>query len=127
MLDIVLKLCPKFSPLFKIWNFNTLIVVVTDPKNCKTVLKSCVSKPEEINFLTPGIGHGLFVLTDQEWRQRKKLLNKSFSLSILNGYFEIFKKYSQNFISILEKNVGKEVEVDSLFSFHGFELVIGNS
>lgn len=123
--DIIFKQCSNFSTLFKIWCFNSLIVVVTDPKKCRAILNDCVTKPEKIKLFSPAFGNGLFVLGGYKWAKRRKLLNNSFSIPKISNYFETFQKYSQAFVSTLAENTKNEVDVYPLLRCNSSSLIIG--
>lgn len=129
--DYLQVLCaiPDGNSLTKFWLGPFLAVSVNSPENLQVVLNSpkCQKKPSAFYNMwdaTQGlvIGHGNL------WKYHRKILNGSFTMSVLQGLLPMFNEKSMKSINLLNKHVNHgEFDVyENIAAFSLETLMKGN-
>ena len=87
----------SYGPIARLWFGPVLVVVLTDPDNIESVVKSdkfCsrgyLAKKSVEKFL----GNGLLHLDGEEWRRHRKIVSSALHINILETFVENFAKNS---------------------------------
>ncbi|ETN61351.1 cytochrome P450 [Anopheles darlingi] len=108
ILQVIDRYAPRYKSPIGLWMGPILIVGIKDnPEYFQTVLNSphLLNKLDQYKFFT--IVNGLFAAPDHAWKQERKLLNRSFSPSMLSSFVEIFNAKDFIMVDKLRKYVGK--------------------
>uniref|UniRef100_A0A182JN73 Uncharacterized protein n=1 Tax=Anopheles atroparvus TaxID=41427 RepID=A0A182JN73_ANOAO len=112
ILQVLDRYAPKYNSPIGMWMGPKLIVGIKDnPEYFQTVLNSphLLDKMEQYNFFR--IVNGLFAAPGHMWKNERKLLNRSFSPTMLTSFVDTFNDKDFIMVDSLRKFVGKG-EVD---------------
>jgi cytochrome P450 len=113
--DEMLIVSKSFESPIKIWIGPELVVFADNPEILQIVLNSqnCLDKSPHYDLML--LKKGLAIGKGELWRRHRKLLNPSFSISILQQIIPSFDEKSLIFVRNLEKEVNKKE-----FDVHGY-------
>ncbi|XP_026323157.1 uncharacterized protein LOC113232603 [Hyposmocoma kahamanoa] len=83
------------------------VYVVTDPEDSTTVANNCLAKEGFYRFARPWLGNGLATAKLPIWKTHRKLLNPSFSPSVVDSFIQIFNMQAKRLVKSLEVEVDK--------------------
>uniref|UniRef100_A0A182VPE8 Uncharacterized protein n=2 Tax=Anopheles merus TaxID=30066 RepID=A0A182VPE8_ANOME len=112
ILQVLDRYAPRYKSPIGIWMGPQLIVGIKDnPDYFQTVMNSphMLNKMDQYNFFR--IVNGLFAAPDHTWKNERKLLNRSFSPTMLSSFVDIFNDKDFIMVENLRKFVGNG-EVD---------------
>ncbi|CAG9855799.1 unnamed protein product [Phyllotreta striolata] len=107
-------LIEQYGNTFKYYLGNTLVVATCDADLIQAIVQSSkhIQKSRLYDISRIWLKDGLIVSTGDKWRQRRKLLNPSFHVSILKEFFAVFKDNSNKIVASLEQEAAKEKPID---------------
>ncbi len=92
----------------------------TDPKDVSYVLSDNFEnwkKPEKVFHMTNELfGKGIFAANGANWAVQRKALSNAFRVTDIKHSLNVFRSVTKDVISVLNDNVGKEVDVMTLFA-----------
>ncbi|CAH0597832.1 unnamed protein product [Chrysodeixis includens] len=84
------------------------IYIVTDPDVSYTIFNTCLEKDDLMYEIAKTfIGDGLVVAKVPRWKKHRKLLNPTFSHSVLATFMGVFNHQARKLVRELEKEAGK--------------------
>uniref|UniRef100_A0A182Q9E0 Cytochrome P450 n=1 Tax=Anopheles farauti TaxID=69004 RepID=A0A182Q9E0_9DIPT len=107
ILQVLDRYAPRYKSPIGIWMGPQLIVGIKDnPEYFQTVLNSphMLNKMDQYNFFH--IINGLFAAPDHAWKGQRKLLNRSFSPTMLSSFVDTFNDKDFIMVDNLRKYVG---------------------
>ncbi|KAH9404121.1 Cytochrome P450 4V2 [Tyrophagus putrescentiae] len=91
--------------VFRLWmGPRQVVYVLTDVQSIECLLTSPanVNKGSEYRFMAPWLGEGVFLLDDDAWRRRRRLLTPAFHHRTLADFLPIFGRHSRRLVEALE-------------------------
>ncbi|KAG8191701.1 hypothetical protein JTE90_016486 [Oedothorax gibbosus] len=79
---------------------------------CNTAVltdSSLLDKPMFYKFVHPIVGTGLLTSDGEKWKPRRRLLNSSFRVPVIQEFIPDFNKHSAKLVSILKEKAGGEI------------------
>ncbi|CAH0714227.1 unnamed protein product, partial [Brenthis ino] len=100
----------KYGELSQIHGLDIRIVNVTNPNDIEKILSSTEYNYKEhpYTYLTKWLRQGLLISNGNKWFQRRRMLTKTFHFNILKKFTKSFIEESEEFMKLIEKEVGKE-------------------
>ncbi|XP_068902440.1 cytochrome P450 4C1-like [Tenebrio molitor] len=99
-----MEVAEKYGPIGKVWMGPYLFIIVTDSDVLEYVLKQCLAKGSLYSLMEPLFGNGILTAPISTWRTHRKSINQTFNQTILNSYFDIFVRRSNELVVNLKKN-----------------------
>ncbi|XP_017778218.1 PREDICTED: cytochrome P450 4C1-like [Nicrophorus vespilloides] len=109
-----------------VWLAHRLFFYLKTPKQMEVVLNSpkCLEKDDLYRFSKPLIGHGLFNLNVETWKNHRKLIAPSFNQRLLDQFVDVFVEQSNILTNkVLSKKVGKFFNVEEYITAAALEMV----
>nr|AIW80015.1 cytochrome P450 CYP417B1 [Nilaparvata lugens]AIW80016.1 cytochrome P450 CYP417B1 [Nilaparvata lugens]AIW80017.1 cytochrome P450 CYP417B1-3 [Nilaparvata lugens] len=102
--------------ILRFWMGPFLWIVVSEPNYLEAIMTSeyATNKSESYQFFRFQ-ADGIFIASGQNWRRLRKIVLPSFHQRLMRNYFNVFKKESLLFTSLLEKEVDK-----GIFDMHDY-------
>ncbi|KAJ8715516.1 hypothetical protein PYW07_009998 [Mythimna separata] len=76
--------------------------LITDPEDALVVANTCLDKLFLYSFGKYWLGDGLITGSGDHWHRHRQMLRSSFSLSIINGYLDVFNSQARILLKGLE-------------------------
>ncbi|XP_016976663.2 probable cytochrome P450 4ac1 isoform X1 [Drosophila rhopaloa] len=73
-----------------------------------------LTKNTVYDLIRPFLGDGLLISTDHKWHSRRKTLTPAFHFHILQSFLSIFKEECNNFITVLDKNIEGDLDLNQI-------------
>lgn len=107
LLNVLLGLHKKYSPVFRIWIMGFPEVFIKDPDDVEIILSSGshITKSLDYNLLQPWLGTGLLTSSGDKWHSHRKILTAAFHFKILEEYIHVFNSNSQALVQKLEEHI----------------------
>lgn len=127
MQKFVIESREKYGRIYRVWMFNFLGFMVSDPKVLEIVLGSStnfLAKSRLYSLMRPWLGEGLLLSKGKKWHQRRKIITPAFHFTILEQFVEIFDRQSCILASRLSQHCdGHVVDIHSFVSQMALDVV----
>lgn len=110
--DQTFKMMKPTATITKIWVGPQLMLMTKDADVVHTIFNSpnCINKPE-VFYHSLTIRNGLIPLSGERYHKHKRLLNKSFTLSMLQKLQPVVNAKCERFINKLSEKLNSEVNL----------------
>ncbi|XP_046737923.1 uncharacterized protein LOC124406532 [Diprion similis] len=121
--EAILNRCREFNKLYskpyRVVLGNHILFVTSNPEQIKVILHSPTTLEKGdvmVDFTRPLLGSGLLISPASIWRVRRKLIQPTFSFTILKSFLKIFAAKAVILVKRIEDHVdGPEFEVQKYF------------
>ncbi|XP_076255638.1 cytochrome P450 4C1-like isoform X1 [Rhynchophorus ferrugineus] len=116
--SIFTKLQEKYPDGGKFWFGSKLVYFLHKPEHIGKILGShkLVKKDELYRPIIECIGEGLLIAPVEKWRKHRKMIMPSFHQKVLDQFVVVFAEKSDILNNILNKHVGKEINMYDLLT-----------
>jgi cytochrome P450 len=105
--------------------FNINLVSTCDPNHIKYILNTNFNNFEKgpimRNTFNPFLGNGIFAVDGLEWKYQRKSAQPFFKIKEIKNMFNIFNKYSNIVIDLLDKNT--TIDIQDLFMRYTMDTI----
>lgn len=118
------KWSEEYNGIYKIQFLSTFYSMeISNPDDIETIVTTPAhnNKGELYKFVKPWLREGLLVSEGQKWHERRKILTPAFHFNILRHFTTILEENSQEFVKLLEHEVGKD-KTDIIPIISGYTL-----
>ncbi|XP_011635751.1 cytochrome P450 4C1-like [Pogonomyrmex barbatus] len=116
-----LQILDQYYPVSKVWLFSIPFVFIRHPDDIEKILKMHKEKSFIYNFLHPWLNTGLLTSRGAKWQSRRKILNPTFRLAILQQFIEVFTKKGEDMANSL-KNISDHIVKDLMLFISEYTL-----
>ncbi|KAI4486267.1 hypothetical protein M0802_012411 [Mischocyttarus mexicanus] len=109
----IIPLLPNYILPARVWLGLQLFVILEDPDQIKIITESSIGLEKSSLYDLPkiGFGNGLITAPSSIWKIHRKLLNQTFTESILANTTEKIVKHSNRLVRIFESSNEKEIDI----------------
>lgn len=130
VVKFLIALGNRADRMFRIWIGSELLVVVSDPNDCKIVMAECINRSVIYHEMESVLGEGLFNLRDNVWKDRRRMLNPTMNYQHIVSFEGNFNSVADDTVKHL--SLGKDCYLDiidramlnNIFCEFEFRLVI---
>lgn len=94
----------KYGRIYRVWMFNFVGFMISDPKVLEIVMGSTtqfMAKSRMYDLMRSWLGEGLLLSSGKKWHKRRKIITPAFHFTILEQFAEIFDAQSRILVSRL--------------------------
>lgn len=117
----------KYGRIWRVWMFNFVGFMISDPKVLEVVMSSStlyMAKSRMYGLMRSWLGDGLLLSSGKKWHKRRKIITPAFHFSILEQFAEIFDQQSRIMASRLWKVCdGRTVDIHPFVSQMALDVV----
>ncbi|KAL9878415.1 putative cytochrome P450 4d14 isoform 1-T3 [Glossina fuscipes fuscipes] len=111
------NLFDRFGNVYHAWIGPLSILMVADANYYKAILRDAVNKPSVYVSLTKDLfGEGLIAASGEKWRVRRKMLNPSFHIKLIESFAKVFDEHSRALVQRLQQHADGKSTFD-IFPF----------
>lgn len=113
MLGFAKNLTENYKQPARFWMGPFFCVYVTEPNDLQIILNhpNALNKTFIYNFGDDFVGKSLLTAESKLWRQRRRIIEPTFHIKILETYIKTFERQSEVLVRELDKTNGKTVDV----------------
>ncbi|XP_065365615.1 probable cytochrome P450 4d14 [Calliphora vicina] len=114
LLEVLKQWKLKYGKVYRLWSFNTCILVVQDAEYIESILSSprLLQKAFFYDQLSVWLGDGLLLSKGTKWQKRRKIFIPTFNIKILEQFVKIFDQQSQVMVDNLRDRANGETTID---------------
>ncbi|KAG5891040.1 Cytochrome P450 4C1, partial [Gonioctena quinquepunctata] len=119
----------KYKPRFVIYTGPQVRVVHSKPEHIAFIVtaNAHTTKSENFDVLKGWIGEGLATSKGDKWRERRKMINQSFNMNLMERFMTVFNSASETLVKNLEQESGKDcTDILDYTNFSALEIACEN-